>query len=106
MRVCFVGADGSDIALDAQPGRSLMQLAVQASIAGIEAECGGMMTCGTCHVYVRAPHDAQLPAPSAEELGMLDFAAAPVKPCSRLSCQVNLSAELDGLTVDVPDRQY
>lgn len=87
-------------------GQSLMQAAVAAKVPGIEAECGGLMTCGTCHVFVREPHASRLPPPGPDERGMLEFTAEPCRPNSRLSCQIALTAELDGLTVDLPASQY
>jgi len=89
-----------------KPGQSLMQAAVAANVDGIEADCGGLMTCATCHVYVREPHASQLPLPGDEELGMLEFTASPRKPNSRLSCQIQLTDALDGLTVDLPESQH
>ena len=83
-----------------------MQAAVAANVTGIEGECGGMMTCGTCHVYVREPHAAVLPAPNADEDAMLGFTAEPRRANSRLSCQIPLTDALDGLTVDLPQSQY
>jgi ferredoxin, 2Fe-2S len=83
-----------------------MQAAVADNVEGILADCGGMMTCGTCHVYVREPYAEALPPPTADELGMLEFVAAPRRPNSRLSCQIDLRAELDGLTVELPETQY
>ena len=106
MKVTFVDAKGRETAVETKPGRSLMQVAVAANVAGIEAECGGMMTCGTCHVYVREPYFAALPAPSAEEKDLLGFAASDLRDCSRLSCQIQLQAEHDGLVVDLPASQY
>ena len=99
-------ADGATTELQAKPGQSLMQAAVAANAKGIEADCGGLMTCGTCHVYVREPFASRLPAPSADELGMLDFVAAERRPNSRLSCQIELLPSLDGLAVDLPASQH
>jgi len=83
-----------------------MQAAVDANVAGIEADCGGMLTCGTCHVYVREPHASLLPAPGPDEMAMLEFTASPRQANSRLSCQVELTEALDGLTVDLPASQH
>lgn len=99
------GADAAPITLQCKTGRSLMQAAVDAQVEGIEAECGGLMTCSTCHVYVREPHASLLPPAGEEELGMLAFTASPQRANSRLSCQVELTEEMDGLTVDLPERQ-
>lgn len=89
-----------------KPGQSLMQAAVNANVAGIEADCGGLMTCGTCHVYVREPHAAMLPGPDPDEVAMLEFTASPRQANSRLSCQVMLTDALDGLTVELPASQH
>jgi 2Fe-2S ferredoxin len=99
-------AGGADLQVECKTGQSLMQAAVAANVDGIEADCGGSMTCATCHVYVREPHASQLPPPSDEELGMLEFTASPAKANSRLSCQIELTEALDGLTVDLPESQH
>jgi ferredoxin, 2Fe-2S len=101
------GVDGGEPRqLQCKTGQSLMQAAIANNVDGIEADCGGLMTCATCHVYVREPHAGQLPPPGDDEAGMLDFTAAPRKPNSRLSCQIQLTQELDGLTVDLPETQH
>lgn len=92
--------------IDTRPGQSLMRAAVDAAINGIAADCGGSLTCATCHVMVREPWLAQLPAMQAEEDGMLGFTACARQANSRLSCQIMLSAALDGLEVDLPASQY
>ncbi|HEY0824329.1 MAG TPA: 2Fe-2S iron-sulfur cluster-binding protein [Ramlibacter sp.] len=106
IQVHLVAADGSDTTLEVKPSGSLMQAAVARDVEGIAADCGGMLTCATCHVYVREPFASRLPPPQAEELGMLEFTASPRQPNSRLSCQIALSEALDGLTVDLPPSQY
>lgn len=98
--------EGPAIELAGKPGQSLMQAAVAANLDGIEADCGGLMTCATCHVYVREPHASRLPLALDDEDAMLDFTAAPRKPTSRLSCQIQLTQELDGLAVDLPPNQH
>lgn len=102
----LVHADGTTTTVTAQPGESLMQAAVAANATGIEADCGGLLTCATCHVYVREPFASQLPPAEADERAMLDFTASPCQPNSRLSCQIALSGALDGLTVDLPASQH
>ena len=97
---------GAATSLGCATGQSLMQAAVGANVRGIEADCGGLLTCGTCHVYVREPHASMLPAPSPDERGMLEFVASPRQANSRLSCQLTLADALDGLTVDLPASQY
>lgn len=101
----LVGPEG-ETTLQAREGDSLMHTAVGHNVTGIEADCGGMVTCATCHVYVREPFASRLPAPAEDELAMLEFTAAPRRPNSRLSCQIELSAALDGLTVDLPETQH
>jgi 2Fe-2S ferredoxin len=105
--VLLVPADGgTPIDLPCRTGQSLMQAAVDASVDGIAADCGGTMTCATCHVYVREPFLAQLPEMSGDEDAMLDFTAAPRQANSRLSCQIPLTEALEGLTVDLPRTQH
>jgi 2Fe-2S ferredoxin len=108
--VNFVAApeagSGETRQLKCKTGQSLMQAAISGNVEGIEADCGGLMTCATCHVYVREPHASLLPPPGEDESGMLDFTTAPRKPNSRLSCQIELTQGLDGLTVDLPESQH
>jgi 2Fe-2S ferredoxin len=90
----------------ARAGRTLMEAAVDADVRGIAADCGGLATCATCHVIVAEPWATQLPPASGDEQGMLDFTASPRQAGSRLSCQITLSDDLDGMTVELPPRQY
>lgn len=99
-------ADGSTRSLEAPIGKTLMRVATDAGIEGIVADCGGLMSCATCHVYVEAAWAARLPPPSADELSMLEMTAAERRPESRLACQIGLTPELDGLAVTIPDTQY
>ncbi len=99
------GGPGS-ATVSAQPGKTLMQAAQAAGVDGIAADCGGSLTCATCHVLVREPWASQLPAVQADERGMLDFTATTAEPHSRLACQITLTDALDGLTVDLPATQY
>ena len=106
IKVHLVPADGGEaLTVQGKPGQSLMQAAVAANVHGIEAECGGLLTCATCHVYVHEAFADKLPPASQDELGMLEFTASPRKANSRLSCQIALAPELDGLTVDLPPTQ-
>ena len=89
-----------------KPGDSLMQAAVAAGVDGIAADCGGLLTCATCHVVVAEPWRSALPPMAAEESTMLDFTATPRCEGSRLSCQIVLSEALDGMMVDLPKSQY
>jgi ferredoxin, 2Fe-2S len=105
--ITFLSPSGATLAtVQARNGESVMRAALRAGIEGIEAECGGSLTCATCHVYVREDQASLLPPPSEDELGMLDYAAAERRAGSRLSCQLVASDELGELTVQVPDTQY
>ena len=104
--VRLVDADGTAHELRAGPGQSLMRAAVDAGIDGIKADCGGVMSCATCHVYVDASWAARLPPPGTDELAMLEMTAAEREPTSRLSCQIALDESLSGLTARLPDTQY
>ena len=107
IEIHLVAPDGAQTStLHVKTGQSLMEAAVAANVEGIAADCGGLLTCATCHVYVREPFASRLPPPQADELGMLEFAASPRQPNSRLSCQVELTEALAGLTVDLPASQY
>ena len=104
--VIFLQPDGETHSVSAAPGRSVMLAATMNDVPGIEADCGGSLTCGTCHVYVEPPWDAELPDPDDNERALLEGVAAERRETSRLSCQLKLTADLDGLTVRVPDRQF
>jgi 2Fe-2S ferredoxin len=104
-RITCVEHDGRESVLEIREGWSLMQGARAAGVAGIVAECGGACACATCHCYVDAAWLAQLPAPSPEELQMLENVADERQAGSRLSCQIRISAALDGLRVTLPARQ-
>lgn len=100
------GASKPTRSIEGKPGDSLMQAALAADVAGIEADCGGLISCGTCHVYVQEPFAAQLPPADADETAMLEFTASPRRPESRLSCQIVLTEALNGLTVILPESQH
>ena len=106
IRIRFIATDQSQHDIETATDQSLMKAAVDANVKGIEADCGGTLTCATCHVYVDPAWADKLPAPATDESDMLDFAAAPVRPESRLSCQIVLTPELDGLVVTLPANQY
>ena len=92
--------------LTAQPGQNLMKVAIAADIDGVAADCGGTLTCATCHVMVRDPWLQHLPAITDDEDNMLDFVASARQPNSRLSCQITLTQDMDGMQVDLPASQY
>ncbi|MEY4500107.1 MAG: hypothetical protein RL319_1095 [Actinomycetota bacterium] len=104
--VTFVRADGSSTTLTAQEGLSLMQVAVQNGIPEIIAECGGSLSCATCHVFVEYDPTGELvDSRGAVENEMLECTAVLSKENSRLSCQIKIRTELSGLVVQVPDAQ-
>jgi len=82
-----------------------MRAAVRRNVEGILADCAGALTCSTCHVYVDAAWFDKLPAADCDELELLEFTAAARRPTSRLSCQIRMSDELDGLRMTVPECQ-
>jgi 2Fe-2S ferredoxin len=105
-KITYISATGIATTLNLEEGVSAMQGAVANSLDGIVGECGGSMMCATCHVYVDEMDVGRLPPPGAGEEEMLESAAAERRETSRLSCQIKTSAELDGLTLHMPDRQY
>ena len=105
VKVTFVEPDGSERTLDGDQGFSVMELAVRNGVAGIAADCGGACACATCHVYVDPAWLDAVGAPGDMEKDMLEFASVP-RENSRLSCQIRLTAALDGLKVTVSDSQH
>jgi 2Fe-2S ferredoxin len=103
-KITFIGSDGSTQDIAAKTGHTLMEVAVDNSIAGMVAECGGACACATCHTYVDESWLAQLPKMDDMEDAMLD-AAMDRRANSRLSCQIEISDELDGLVVTVADNE-
>lgn len=103
--ITFVHFSGTEQHLDAPEGTSVMQAAMDASVAGIIGECGGSAMCATCHVIVDEAWADKLPPPLQNELEMLDCTATERQPTSRLSCQIKLTAALEGLVVHLPQRQ-
>ncbi|MBB2904869.1 2Fe-2S iron-sulfur cluster-binding protein [Agrobacterium pusense] len=103
-KLTIVSFDGTPHELDVSNGSTVMENAVRNSIPGIDAECGGACACATCHVYVDDAWSERVGGPEPMEEDMLDF-AFDVRPTSRLSCQIKMSDDLDGLVVHVPERQ-
>jgi 2Fe-2S ferredoxin len=101
----FVHPDGSSKTLDLPAGTSLMQAIVSNNVGGVVAECGGSAMCATCHVYVEESQLGRLPPIDFVEDEMLGSTASERRPNSRLSCQIELTDELDGLIVHLPERQ-
>jgi 2Fe-2S ferredoxin len=104
-RITFIQPDGREQTVEAEPGMSVMEAAKMNLIEGIEAECGGACACATCHVYVDEAWREKTGTPEQMEEDMLDF-AFDVRPNSRLSCQIRVTPELDGLIVRVPEKQF
>ena len=107
VKVHTISADGTEGALEAEDGATLRDTAVGAGLSGIAGVCGGNMMCGTCHVYVDDAWTDRVGARSEDEEAVLDSLSlrAEVKPTSRLSCQIRLTADLDGLVVHLPKSQ-
>jgi 2Fe-2S ferredoxin len=104
-RITFIQPDGTEQTVDGEPGLTVMEVAKMNLIDGIEAECGGACACATCHVFVDDAWKEKTGAPNQMEEDMLDF-AYDVRPTSRLSCQIRITPELDGLIVRVPEKQF
>ncbi|MEO8278228.1 MAG: 2Fe-2S iron-sulfur cluster-binding protein [Ideonella sp.] len=103
--ITLIAHDGNMHQFEAPVGVSLMRAATGFGVEEIIAECGGNARCATCHVIVDAGWLDRLPPPSAEENSMLEFTAEPRSAGSRLACQIRLTAELQGLTVRLPQTQ-
>lgn len=101
-----VQPDGSEKLIHASIGQSLLEMAQTHGIDGIVAECGGSMSCATCHVYIHADDLARLPPPERMEDEMLDGVASERRDGSRLACQIMLTAGLQGLRLTIPQDQY
>lgn len=104
-KVNLVAANGKTTTIDVEHDRNVMLAAVYSNTPGILGDCGGMLTCATCHVYVDAAWMPKLVAPHGDETAMLDFTAADRRPESRLSCQIVMTDALDGLILHLPDKQ-
>ena len=103
-RITYITSDAQTHTIEVKNGLTVMEGAVQNDIPGIDADCGGGMACATCHVYVNEEWLDKLPTKEDGEEDMLDMAFEP-KSNSRLSCQITVSDELDGLVVNIPSKQ-
>ena len=103
-KITYITSDDKIHEIDVQNGLTVMEGAVQNDISGIDADCGGGMACATCHVYVQDKWLNKLPKKEDGEEDMLDMAFEP-KQNSRLSCQLVVSDDLDGLIVNIPSKQ-
>jgi len=104
-KVTLKQPEGTEQTVEAAPGVTVMEAAKTNMVPGIEAECGGACACATCHVYVDGAWAEKTGKPSDMEEDMLDF-AFDVRETSRLSCQIKVTEELDGLIVEVPEKQF
>ena len=103
-KITYIEHSGETHTIDVANGLTVMEGAVQNNIPGIDADCGGSMACATCHVYVKEEWFNKLPKKEDGEEDMLDMAFEP-KTNSRLSCQIVVSDEIDGLEVSIPSKQ-
>lgn len=104
-RIFFIQPDGREQIVDAHPGQSVMQAAIGAMVPGIVADCGGACSCATCHGYIDDAWTDRVPPASEDEAEMIDAGCLDVLPTSRLTCQIKLTPEMDGLIVRIPPSQ-
>src|SRR5262245_26801054 len=104
-KITYIQPDGTNQTVDAQTGATVREAAKLNSVAGIEPECCGACACATCHVYVDAAGREKVRRPAEMEEDTLDF-AFDVREESRLSCQIRVTDDLDGLIVRVPEKQF
>jgi 2Fe-2S ferredoxin len=105
-KVTYVGLDGHEQTVEAVDGESVMATAVKNGVPGIIGECGGNASCATCHVWVREEFQPLVGEPNDMEEDLLEMAVSDRREGSRLSCQIKVSPELDGLTVDVAPQEF
>ena len=103
-KITYIGNNGTSHTVDVAEGLTVMEGAVQNNIPGIDADCGGGMACATCHVYVKDEWFDKINKKSEGEDDMIDQAHEP-KKSSRLSCQIQVSSDIDGLEVHLPEKQ-
>lgn len=103
-RITYIEFNGTPHTIDVPPGQSVMEGAVRNGVPGIDADCGGNCACATCHVYVDEAWIPKVEGPQEGEKSMLDYVQN-AKPNSRLSCQMAVTTEFDGLVVSLPERQ-
>ena len=104
-KIKYIEFSGAEHEIDVSSGLTVMEGAIKNKIPGIDADCGGACACATCHVYVAKEWIEKLPPKEDSEEDMLDF-AFDVKDNSRLSCQITVSDKLDGLVVNMPEKQF
>jgi 2Fe-2S ferredoxin len=104
VKITFVQPDGSSVDVDAKVGGTVMEAAVKNLVKGIEADCGGSCACATCHVYIAPEWREKLQGAEVMEADMLEYAYEP-DANSRLSCQLRITPEMEGLVINVPSQQ-
>lgn len=104
-KITYIEFNGTEHIIDVDEGLTVMEGARDNNIPGIEADCGGACACSTCHVYIDSSWIDKLPAKEDMEEDMLDFAYAPDSTASRLTCQLEVTKDLDGLIVRMPEKQ-
>ena len=104
-KITYIEHNGTEHVVDVPTGLTVMEGARDNGIPGIEADCGGACACSTCHVYVEGDWVDRLPPKDAMEEDMLDFAWNPDPVRSRLTCQVKVTDDMDGLRVQMPEKQ-
>jgi ferredoxin, 2Fe-2S len=104
-KVTYIEFNGTEHPIDVPVGLSVMQGAVNNNVPGIDADCGGECACATCHVFIEPAWLDKTGKPNAQEASMLSFAAT-TQDNSRLSCQITMTAELDGLVLRMPEGQH
>ncbi|WP_417259264.1 2Fe-2S iron-sulfur cluster-binding protein [Celeribacter sp.] len=104
-KITYVEFNGTEHVVDVPNGRTVMEGARDNGIPGIDADCGGACACSTCHVYVAPEWVEKLTAKDAMEEDMLDFAYQPDPVRSRLTCQIKVTDDIDGLVVNMPEKQ-
>ena len=105
VKITFVESNGTEHLCEGEVGMTLMEVAIKNDIKAISADCGGACACATCHVYVRQDWQGKTGQANDLEEDMLDFAVH-VKDNSRLSCQIKVTDDLDGIVLDMPENQY
>lgn len=105
VKIIYKSHGGEVSEIDVPEGWSLMQAAVNNGVDGIEGECGGSCCCATCHCYVDEAFADRIAAPTEQEAGMLEETVAERRETSRLSCQIKVTPDLDGMVVSLPEAQ-
>jgi 2Fe-2S ferredoxin len=102
--ITFIEASGSQHRVQGEVGKSLMQIALDGGVPGILADCGGSATCGTCHGFVEAQWVERISRPAEQEAAVLD-GLLDTQPSSRLTCQIMMTSDLDGIVIRLPSSQ-